>query len=96
MQEILLSTANLRLPTCVETIENWHRDINNNHVRLQLQGDLQFFDGGRVFFLARQPLAADTVRLAVPKVGLARLAMAPSAIRGATGNQEFFLHLRKG
>jgi 23S rRNA (cytidine1920-2'-O)/16S rRNA (cytidine1409-2'-O)-methyltransferase len=26
--------------------------------------------------------------------GLARLAMAPSAITGATGNQEFFLHLR--
>ena len=27
--------------------------------------------------------------------GLARVAMAPSAITGATGNQEFFLHLRK-
>ena len=26
--------------------------------------------------------------------GLARAAMAPSAITGATGNQEFFLHLR--
>ncbi len=26
--------------------------------------------------------------------GLARIAMAPSAITGATGNQEFFLHLR--
>lgn len=26
--------------------------------------------------------------------GLSRLAMQPSAIRGATGNQEFFLHLR--
>jgi predicted rRNA methylase YqxC with S4 and FtsJ domains len=26
--------------------------------------------------------------------GLTRLAMAPSAITGATGNQEFFLHLR--
>jgi 23S rRNA (cytidine1920-2'-O)/16S rRNA (cytidine1409-2'-O)-methyltransferase len=26
--------------------------------------------------------------------GFERLAMAPSAIRGATGNQEFFLHLR--
>jgi 23S rRNA (cytidine1920-2'-O)/16S rRNA (cytidine1409-2'-O)-methyltransferase len=26
--------------------------------------------------------------------GLARVAMAPSAITGATGNQEFFLHLR--
>ena len=29
-------------------------------------------------------------------VGLVRVAMAPSAIKGATGNQEFFLHLRKG
>ena len=28
--------------------------------------------------------------------GLTRLAMAPSAITGATGNQEFFLHLRAG
>jgi 23S rRNA (cytidine1920-2'-O)/16S rRNA (cytidine1409-2'-O)-methyltransferase len=27
--------------------------------------------------------------------GLARVAMAPSAITGATGNQEFFLHLRQ-
>ena len=26
--------------------------------------------------------------------GLARIGMAPSAITGATGNQEFFLHLR--
>jgi 23S rRNA (cytidine1920-2'-O)/16S rRNA (cytidine1409-2'-O)-methyltransferase len=29
-------------------------------------------------------------------VGLARVAMTPSAITGATGNQEFFLHFRKG
>ena len=28
--------------------------------------------------------------------GLHRVAMAPSALNGATGNQEFFLHLRKG
>ena len=27
--------------------------------------------------------------------GLTRVAMAPSAIKGATGNQEFFLHLRR-
>jgi 23S rRNA (cytidine1920-2'-O)/16S rRNA (cytidine1409-2'-O)-methyltransferase len=27
--------------------------------------------------------------------GLARVAMTPSAIKGATGNQEFFLHLRR-
>ena len=26
--------------------------------------------------------------------GLTRIAMAPSAITGTTGNQEFFLHLR--
>jgi predicted rRNA methylase YqxC with S4 and FtsJ domains len=26
--------------------------------------------------------------------GLRRVAMAPSALKGATGNQEFFLHLR--
>jgi 23S rRNA (cytidine1920-2'-O)/16S rRNA (cytidine1409-2'-O)-methyltransferase len=29
-------------------------------------------------------------------VGLTRVAMVPSAIKGATGNQEFFLHLRGG
>jgi 23S rRNA (cytidine1920-2'-O)/16S rRNA (cytidine1409-2'-O)-methyltransferase len=29
-------------------------------------------------------------------IGLARVAMVPSAIRGATGNQEFFLHLTNG
>ena len=28
--------------------------------------------------------------------GLKRIAMAPSAIKGMTGNQEFFLHLRRG
>ena len=28
--------------------------------------------------------------------GLQRVAMAPSALKGATGNQEFFLHLRQG
>jgi len=27
--------------------------------------------------------------------GLERVAMTPSPIKGATGNQEFFLHLRK-
>jgi len=31
---------------------------------------------------------------AAAALGLARVHMAPSAIRGATGNQEFFLHLR--
>lgn len=28
--------------------------------------------------------------------GLTRIAMTPSALKGATGNQEFFLHLRRG
>jgi len=37
--------------------------------------------------LARVTAAADTV-------GLSRVAMTPSPITGATGNQEFFLHLR--
>jgi 23S rRNA (cytidine1920-2'-O)/16S rRNA (cytidine1409-2'-O)-methyltransferase len=31
---------------------------------------------------------------AAAAIGLSRIAMAPSAITGATGNQEFFLHLR--
>jgi predicted rRNA methylase YqxC with S4 and FtsJ domains len=31
---------------------------------------------------------------AAEALGLRRLAMTPSAITGATGNQEFFLHLR--
>jgi len=39
--------------------------------------------------LARTTMQAEAV-------GLKRLAMAPSAITGATGNQEFFLHLKKG
>ncbi len=34
------------------------------------------------------------VTAAAAAIGLSRLAMAPSAITGATGNQEFFLHLR--
>jgi 23S rRNA (cytidine1920-2'-O)/16S rRNA (cytidine1409-2'-O)-methyltransferase len=34
------------------------------------------------------------VTSAAQAVGLVRLAMVPSAITGATGNQEFFLHLR--
>jgi predicted rRNA methylase YqxC with S4 and FtsJ domains len=31
---------------------------------------------------------------AAESLGFTRLAVAPSAITGATGNQEFFLHLR--
>jgi 23S rRNA (cytidine1920-2'-O)/16S rRNA (cytidine1409-2'-O)-methyltransferase len=34
------------------------------------------------------------VTAAAAASGLGRIAMAPSAITGATGNQEFFLHLR--
>jgi 23S rRNA (cytidine1920-2'-O)/16S rRNA (cytidine1409-2'-O)-methyltransferase len=34
------------------------------------------------------------VTAAAAAVGLSRIAMSPSAITGATGNQEFFLHLR--
>jgi hypothetical protein len=33
---------------------------------------------------------------AAAALGLNRIAMVPSAITGATGNQEFFLHLRHG
>ncbi len=34
------------------------------------------------------------VTAAAAAIGLSRIAMSPSAITGATGNQEFFLHLR--
>jgi 23S rRNA (cytidine1920-2'-O)/16S rRNA (cytidine1409-2'-O)-methyltransferase len=34
------------------------------------------------------------VTAAAAALGLRRLAMVPSAITGATGNQEYFLHLR--
>ncbi len=40
--------------------------------------------------------AIERVTAQAQAVGLRRVAMAPSAITGATGNQEFFLHLRKG
>jgi 23S rRNA (cytidine1920-2'-O)/16S rRNA (cytidine1409-2'-O)-methyltransferase len=36
-----------------------------------------------------------TVTAAANALGLARVAMAPAVITGATGNQEFFLHLRR-
>jgi 23S rRNA (cytidine1920-2'-O)/16S rRNA (cytidine1409-2'-O)-methyltransferase len=36
----------------------------------------------------------ERVTMQAQTAGLARIAMAPSAITGATGNQEFFLHLR--
>jgi 23S rRNA (cytidine1920-2'-O)/16S rRNA (cytidine1409-2'-O)-methyltransferase len=37
----------------------------------------------------------ETVTRAAAAVGLWRVAVQPSAIRGASGNQEFFLHLRR-
>lgn len=47
--------------------------------------------------LVMDPAVHDAVLARVTEaaaaVGLARIAMAPSAITGATGNQEFFLHL---
>jgi 23S rRNA (cytidine1920-2'-O)/16S rRNA (cytidine1409-2'-O)-methyltransferase len=48
--------------------------------------------------IVSDPLVHDAVIARVTEAaaacGLVRLAMAPSAITGATGNQEFFLHLR--
>jgi 23S rRNA (cytidine1920-2'-O)/16S rRNA (cytidine1409-2'-O)-methyltransferase len=48
--------------------------------------------------LVIDPAVHDTVLARVTEtalaLGLERIAMAPSAITGATGNQEFFLHLR--
>jgi 23S rRNA (cytidine1920-2'-O)/16S rRNA (cytidine1409-2'-O)-methyltransferase len=45
---------------------------------------------------AVQEAAVAKVAAAAANVGLQRIAMTPSAITGATGNQEFFLHLRAG
>jgi predicted rRNA methylase YqxC with S4 and FtsJ domains len=38
----------------------------------------------------------DTVSAAAAAIGLAPHGMTPSPITGATGNQEYFLHLRPG
>ena len=51
--------------------------------------------GGIVSDPAVQEATVRRVADAAAAVGLARIAMAPAAIKGATGNQEFFLHLRK-
>ena len=51
--------------------------------------------GGIVSDPAVQDATVRRVTDAADAVGLARIAMAPAAIKGATGNQEFFLHLRK-
>jgi 23S rRNA (cytidine1920-2'-O)/16S rRNA (cytidine1409-2'-O)-methyltransferase len=52
--------------------------------------------GGIVSDPAVQEAAVRHVSEVAAAVGLATIAMAPAAIRGATGNQEFFLHLRYG
>ena len=49
---------------------------------------------GRETVTARVEAVIERVTGAAAACGLARIAMAPSAITGATGNQEFFLHLR--
>ena len=46
--------------------------------------------------VAMHAVRREWVELQAEAAGFARLGMAPSAITGATGNQEFFLHLRKG
>jgi 23S rRNA (cytidine1920-2'-O)/16S rRNA (cytidine1409-2'-O)-methyltransferase len=50
--------------------------------------------GGLVTDPAVHDAVIARVTAAAAALGLNRLAMAPSAITGATGNQEFFLHLR--
>ena len=54
------------------------------------------------FFRSRTPPvdAQETLELyafmeAAQAIGLIRTALAPAAITGATGNQEFFVHLRR-
>jgi len=48
---------------------------------------------GEMNDLGRRIVAAE-LAVAARACGLERVNMAPSAITGATGNQEFFLHLR--
>jgi 23S rRNA (cytidine1920-2'-O)/16S rRNA (cytidine1409-2'-O)-methyltransferase len=49
--------------------------------------------GGLVTDPAVQQAAVDAVAAAAEAAGFRRIASAPAAIAGATGNQEFFLHL---
>jgi 23S rRNA (cytidine1920-2'-O)/16S rRNA (cytidine1409-2'-O)-methyltransferase len=51
--------------------------------------------GGIVSDPAVHEAVVSQVTDAAAAIGLARVAMTPSAITGATGNQEFFLHLRR-
>ena len=70
------------------------------HKKFIPNGDTNFVTMAENF--ARQIVADPAVHDAViarvteaaAACGLVRLAMAPSTITGATGNQEFFLHLR--
>ncbi len=57
-------------------------------------GREQVGKGGIVSDRAVHDAVIAQVTEAAAASGLSRLAMAPSAITGATGNQEFFLHLR--
>src|SRR5581483_2137455 len=50
--------------------------------------------GGVVTDPAVHDAAVSSVTEAAAAIGLARVAMTPSPITGATGNREFFLHLR--
>jgi 23S rRNA (cytidine1920-2'-O)/16S rRNA (cytidine1409-2'-O)-methyltransferase len=52
--------------------------------------------GGIVSDPAVQAAVIAQVTAAAAAIGLGRIAMAPSALTGATGNQEFFLHLQAG
>jgi 23S rRNA (cytidine1920-2'-O)/16S rRNA (cytidine1409-2'-O)-methyltransferase len=54
----------------------------------------QVGSGGLVTDPAVQEAVLAAVTQAAADVGFSRIAMAPSQITGATGNQEFFLHLR--
>ncbi len=57
-------------------------------------GRHQVGPGGLVTDPAIQQAAVAAVTEAAEAAGFRRMAMAPSAITGATGNQEFFLHLK--
>jgi len=50
--------------------------------------------GGLVMDTAIHDAVIERVTTAAQELGFARLGMTPSAITGATGNQEYFLHLR--
>lgn len=55
----------------------------------------QVRSGGLVTDPAVHDAVLDAVTAAAASVGLTRIGMTPSPITGASGNQEFFLHLRR-